>query len=120
MKASEIAGGPQRGEILCRLSDIKDGQAKEFSYRSGDEMRNIFIQRLGMQAFAYENNCPHAYLPLNMKAGIFTEKSGKYFICQNHGALFDIKSGQCLGGPCSGQSLTAIEIDLKDGNIIAR
>ncbi|PCI46132.1 MAG: ferredoxin [Alphaproteobacteria bacterium] len=119
MKASEIGGGPKVGEILCVLSDIKEGQAKEFSYRSGDDRVEIFIQRRGDEVFAYENSCPHAYLPLNMKEGIFTEKSGKYFMCQNHGALFDIRSGQCLGGPCNGQGLTKIEIELKEGDIIA-
>lgn len=120
MKASDIPGGPKSDEVLCQLADIPDGQALEFSYKYGDEVREIFIQRQGAEVYAYENSCPHAYLPLNMKAGIFTEKSGKYFMCQNHGALFDIKSGQCLGGPCSGQRLTKIDIDLKDGAIIAR
>ncbi len=119
MKASDIPGGPKSGEILCPLTDIVDGRAKEFIYRAGDEVREIFIQRMGNEVYAYENSCPHAYIPLNMNAGVFTEKSGKYFICQNHGALFDIKTGQCLGGPCNGQSLTSVEINLKDGNIIA-
>lgn len=119
MKASDIAGGPKAGDILCRLSDIEEGRAVEFCYRAGDDMVEIFIQRRGDQVFAYENSCPHAYLPLNMKKGLFTEKSGKYFMCQNHGALFDIETGQCLGGPCNGQSLTKIEIMLKDGSIIA-
>ncbi|MBL4800911.1 MAG: Rieske (2Fe-2S) protein [Emcibacter sp.] len=119
MKASEITNGPKPGEIICALSDIEDGKAAEFSYRDKDEVREIFIQRMGQEVFAYENSCPHAYLPLNMKEGVFTEKSGKYFMCQNHGALFDIKSGKCLGGPCNGQGLTPIEVVLKDGNIIA-
>jgi len=119
VKISDIAGGPRPGEILCRLSDIKDGRAKEFSYHDGDEIRDVFIQRRGDEVFAYENSCPHAYLPLNMKKGIFTEKLGNYFMCQNHGALFDIESGHCLGGPCNGQALTSMEIELKDDNIIA-
>ena len=115
MKASEIAGGPKAGEIICRLSDIKDGKAREFSYSSGDDLCDIFIQRLGDDVFAYENSCPHAYLPLNMNPGVFTEKTGNYFMCQNHGAMFDIKTGQCLGGPCNGEALRSIEIQLKDG-----
>jgi len=119
MRASEIAGGPKAGDIFCALADIEDGRAKEFSYRAGDDVQEIFIQRMGDAVFAYVNSCPHAYIPLNITEGVFTEKSGKYFMCQNHGALFDIKSGECLAGPCNGQSLVNIEIDLKDGNIIA-
>ncbi len=120
MKASDIPGGPKKGEILCRLLDIEDGKAKEFSYGLGDDLRDIFIQRMGDKVYAYENTCPHAFVPMNMTAGDFTEKTGQYFICQNHGALFDIQTGKCLAGPCNGQSLTAIDVDLKDGNIIAR
>ncbi len=119
MKASALPGGPAPGEILCRLAEIQDGRAKEFSFCAGDDRRNIFIHRTGDQVYAYENSCPHAHIPLNMTEGVFTEKSGIYFICQNHGALFDIKSGLCLAGPCNGQSLSAIEVDVKDGNIIA-
>lgn len=120
MKASDIAGGPRAGDVLCALSDITDGRALELSFTSGDDRVEIFLQRRGEAVFAYENNCPHAYLPLNMTKGQFTEKSGKYFMCQNHGALFDMETGACLAGPCNGQGLTKIEVDLKDGNIIAR
>jgi len=119
MKASDLPGGPKSGEILCQFLDIEDGAAKEFSYGSGADMQDIFIQRMGDKAFAYLNSCPHAFIPLNMKQGRFTEKSGRYIMCQNHGALFDIQNGLCLAGPCNGQSLTSIDIDLKDGNIIA-
>ena len=119
MKLHDLPGGPEKGTILCKLSDIEDGRAKEFSFRAGDEVREIFIQRLGDDVFAYENSCPHAYLPLNMKDGVFTEKSGKYFMCQNHGALFDVRTGLCLAGPCNGQSLIKIDIELVDDNIIS-
>jgi len=120
MKASEIIGGPKAGEIMGHLCDIEEGSAKEFTYRAGPDLRAIFIYRKGEEVFSYENSCPHAYLPLNMKAGLFTEKSGKYFMCHNHGALFDIKTGKCLAGPCNGQSLTKIDIELKNGTIFAR
>lgn len=120
MLISDIPGGPRSGEILCSLFTIPDGKAKEFSYRNGNDVRDIFIQRVGSQVFAYENICPHAHLPLNNAPGKFTDKNGNFLMCHNHGALFDIKSGQCLGGPCMGRSLTKIEVDLKGGNIIAK
>ncbi len=120
MRISDIPGGPQRGEILCSLFTIPDGTAKEFSYRNGNDVRDVFIQRLGSQVFAYENICPHARLPLNKTPGSFIDKTGKHLLCHNHGAMFDIKTGQCLGGPCMGRSLTKIEVDLEGGNVIAK
>ncbi len=119
LRLSDIGGGPKVGEIICAVTDIEDGKAVEFFYQQGDDIREVFIHRQGDEVFAYENSCPHAYLPLNMTVGIFTEKSGKYFMCQNHGALFDMKTGACLAGPCNGQGLTPIDINLKHGNIIA-
>ena len=120
MKLSELPDGPNTGDVICQLSDIEDGKALEFSYGSGTDSRDIFIQRVGDAVFAYENNCPHAHIPMNMKEGVFTEKSGKYIMCANHGALFEMNSGKCVAGPCNGQFLTEIELDLVGGDIIAR
>ncbi|HEY1146415.1 MAG TPA: Rieske (2Fe-2S) protein, partial [Allosphingosinicella sp.] len=38
--------------------------------------------------------------------------------CDWHGALFAIDSGQCVGGPCMGQRLTAWPVAVRDGEII--
>jgi len=37
--------------------------------------------------------------------------------CSTHGALFNIETGECLQGPCLGQSLQAIAHEVKDGKI---
>jgi len=37
--------------------------------------------------------------------------------CSTHGALFNIESGECLQGPCLGQSLQSIDYEIKEGNI---
>lgn len=120
MKASDIPGGPHAGKILCGIAEIEDGKAVEFTCRLGDELFEFFIQRQGDEVYAYENSCPHVGSRLNLKEGQFTEKSGKYFMCHTHGALFDIATGKCLAGPCNGQSLRAIDIENIEGTIIAR
>jgi len=38
-------------------------------------------------------------------------------VCANHGALFEPENGACLSGPCSGDSLTAVPLDVRDGEI---
>ncbi|MBT5185750.1 MAG: Rieske (2Fe-2S) protein [Kordiimonadaceae bacterium] len=117
-RISHIKGAPASGEILCVIDDIVDGTAKEFSFHDGDDIHDLFIQRNGGQVYAYVNICPHAGTPLNMEEGEFTEKSGRYFMCHTHGALFQLEDGLCVAGPCNGAKLQAVDVILKDGNIL--
>lgn len=110
--------GLSAGDVLCQLEDIEDGEAKEFSYRNNSEIHDIFIQRMGNDIFAYLNVCPHAGTPLNMETGEFMEKSGKYIMCHTHGALFELENGLCVAGPCNGDRLQAVDIKVKNGEII--
>ncbi len=57
------------------------------------------------------------HVPLNWEPNKFLNNGGDLIQCSNHGALFDIESGECLQGPCLGQSLQAIDYEVKEGNI---
>ncbi|MCC3861875.1 Rieske (2Fe-2S) protein [Pseudemcibacter aquimaris] len=119
LKLSDLDIGVSEGEILCSLTDIDDGGAKELSYRSGSDIHDIFIQRVGNDIYAYVNICPHAGTPLNMDDGKFMEKTGKYLMCHTHGALFQLEDGFCVAGPCNGASLRPVDIKCEGNNIIA-
>lgn len=43
---------------------------------------------------------------------------GDRIACSWHGAIFAIEDGQCLGGPCAGQPLTAWPVTVRDGAIV--
>ncbi|HBY47735.1 MAG TPA: (2Fe-2S)-binding protein, partial [Alcanivorax sp.] len=47
----------------------------------------------------------------------FMDDDGRFLVCANHGALFEPENGACLSGPCSGDSLTAVPLDVRDGEI---
>ena len=115
---SELDVGVVAGDIICAVSDIDDGAAKEISYRTDNEVHDIFIQRIGEDIFGFMNVCPHAGTPLNMEEGQFMEKSGKYLMCHTHGALFQLSDGLCVAGPCNGSRLQAVDITIKNGNVI--
>jgi len=38
----------------------------------------------------------------------FLDDSASLIQCATHGALFLIENGECIAGPCAGQSLTAV------------
>ncbi|WP_417316591.1 Rieske (2Fe-2S) protein [Emcibacter sp.] len=118
IRLADVANGPEKGQVLCALEDIEDGRGREFKYGTEKEPFEFFVYRRGVEIFAYQNACPHMYVPLNLKEGVFTEKSGKYFLCNFHGALFQVDDGKCVAGPCSGRSLESVAIGLEDGNIV--
>ncbi|MFC7048078.1 Rieske (2Fe-2S) protein [Emcibacter nanhaiensis] len=114
----DVANGPGAGAVLCALADIEDGKGREFRYGTDKEPFEFFVYRRGGEIFAYQNACPHMYVPLNLKEGVFTEKSGQYFLCNFHGALFQVEDGLCMAGPCRGRSLQSVAVGLEDGRII--
>jgi nitrite reductase/ring-hydroxylating ferredoxin subunit len=61
---------------------------------------------------AYVNNCPHAGHPLNFKADRFLTPDRNLILCASHGALFTRDQGLCIAGPCPGQSLTPVPIEV--------
>jgi nitrite reductase/ring-hydroxylating ferredoxin subunit len=118
LKLNDLNVGLSSGDVLCVLDEILDGGAKEFSYRSGTNVHDIFVQRQGAGVFAYVNICPHAGTPLNMDDDTFMEKTGRYLMCHTHGALFQLEDGLCVAGPCNGARLQAVDITVANGNII--
>ena len=118
MKLSEIGAGLKPGDVLCSIEDIDEFSAKEFSFRVGYEVHDIFIQRKNDEIFAFLNICPHAGTPLNMEQGQFLEKTRTYLMCHTHGALFQLNDGLCVAGPCNGAHLETVEIKLENDHIL--
>ncbi|WP_321395533.1 Rieske (2Fe-2S) protein [Emcibacter sp.] len=114
----DVANGPEKGHVLCALEDIGDGKGLEFTFGTEKEPFEFFVYRRKNEVFAYQNACPHMYVPLNLKEGVFTEKSGQYFLCNFHGALFQIDDGKCMAGPCRGRSLRSVAVGIEDGKVI--
>lgn len=98
---------------LCQISSIPEGSSRNFEI---DQVQ-LFAVNKAEQIFLYLNRCPHLHVPLNWEPNKFLNNSGDLIQCSTHGALFDIANGECLQGPCQGQSLQAIDYEVKDGNI---
>lgn len=76
-----------------------------------------FLVRRGNDVVAYRNLCPHARRPLNWFPEKFLDESDRVIVCTGHGAEFEIATGECLRGPCTGQSLEALPVRNKEGVI---
>jgi len=109
------AGGKMRA--LCRLADLPDGAARGFGPPEGG-FTGLFAVRRGDAVAVYVNSCPHIGVPLDWAPDRFLTADGARIICATHGAEFEIGTGLCVRGPCIGERLEAVMIQIKDGLIL--
>lgn len=106
--------------ILCKLSELDELSSKSFSVKIKCETTDIFVIRKGNQVYAYQNVCPHAQAPLEWNPDEFLDEKKETIICALHGARFSIEEGDCLGGPCEGIGLTAVDIKVIEGDVVLK
>src|SRR5436853_6653114 len=104
--------------LFCDFNDLPDPGARDFTLGSGAWPLKGFVVRERDQVYAYLNRCPHAGHPLNFKPGAFFAPRAKLLMCSSHGALFEISTGHCVAGPCSGAALRSIPIERIDRYVL--
>ncbi|MBV6416360.1 MAG: hypothetical protein CMLOHMNK_00902 [Steroidobacteraceae bacterium] len=104
--------------VLCELSGIPEGGAREFSIGAGDWPLRGFLVRTREGVRAYVNRCPHAGHALNLRPDRFLTRDGSLILCTSHGALFEKSTGLCVAGPCAGRALTAIAVEVAAGLVL--
>jgi len=102
------------------LEDLDDPGCREFTLGGGDWPFKGFVVRQGECVYAYQNYCMHAGHPLNWKPDDFLTKDQSQIICVSHGAVYDIVSGECVGGLCPGKFLRRVDSEVRDGTVIVR
>ncbi|WP_114394709.1 Rieske (2Fe-2S) protein [Oleisolibacter albus] len=106
-------------EILCRLEEIPDGQARGFVLDRGERTLRLLVARRGGDAFGYQNVCPHAGIPLDWNHDDFMSLDGRHLQCATHGAQFRVEDGFCIVGPCQGRSLRPAPVRIEaDGTVV--
>lgn len=109
--------------VICAASSIARGSAKAFSLSRVNETGEarpfpIVIIRTNDDAYVgYVNACPHQGIWLNFGAGEFFNADRTLLKCGRHGAQFEIDTGACVDGPCSGKSLEPIALAVVDGDV---
>ncbi len=103
---------------LCAFDDIPDPGSRGFELMLGAEtpLRLFVVRKEGILA-AYRNRCPHTGAPLEWLPDQFLDLDNSFIQCAIHGALFRPEDGYCLRGPCVGQSLEPLVLEVVDGRI---
>ncbi len=101
-------------EMICKTEQVEERDARSFDTSKGEV---IVTQRDG-SFYAYLNHCPHLGVSLEFQENQFMDMDREFLICANHGALFQVEDGYCVFGPCKGQSLSQVSIEVhSDGGV---
>jgi len=102
-------------ERICLTEDIPEREARSYETANGD---NIFITQRDGCFYAYQNLCPHLQTELEFLENQFLDRDQEFIECSTHGALCLVETGECISGPCQGQSLEKVAIKVhSDGGI---
>jgi nitrite reductase/ring-hydroxylating ferredoxin subunit len=102
---------------LCRLDEIPDGGSRGFGPAPGG-FTGLFAVRTGGQVHVYVNSCPHIGVPLDWAPDRFLNAAGNRIVCATHGAEFRIGDGFCTTGPCHGEHLESVPVQIRDGQVL--
>lgn len=114
---AEADEGHEPAGPLCRFDELEDGRSRGFD-PLGEGRDTMFIVRRGAALHAYRNACPH-YDRARMawKRNEFLNGDRSRIMCAAHGAEFTIEDGLCTIGPCLGQRLHAVPVEVRDGAV---
>ncbi|HEX6638634.1 MAG TPA: Rieske 2Fe-2S domain-containing protein [Steroidobacteraceae bacterium] len=104
--------------VLCSLTELEGTGSLGFAVGEGDWPLRGFVVKTSSGIAAYVNYCPHAGHPLNMRPNRFLTPDRNLILCCSHGALFTRDDGLCVAGPCQGQRLTPIPVEVVSGCVV--
>ena len=104
--------------VICALHELDDPGARGFTIGRGNWPLRGFVVRRGVELRAYLNHCPHAGHALNLRPHVFLAPDAPLIQCSSHGALFEMETGLCLAGPCTGARLRPIELRINQGYVL--
>ena len=105
---------------LCHVDELRDGAARGFAGRRAGRDR-LFVVKHGGRLHAYLDDCPHQPgSAMAWRRDAYLNAGATRIVCSGHGAEFEIESGRCTLGPCLGQSLARVGLEVDaDGSVYA-
>ena len=101
--------------VIARLQDLPEGIPVDIEAEVAGEAESLIVLRQGDTVRAWRNVCPHAGRRLDWAPGKFLMSKDGLLVCAVHGASFELGLGECVAGPCRGQSLSAVALVIDDG-----
>jgi nitrite reductase/ring-hydroxylating ferredoxin subunit len=107
---------PER--LICASDALPEaGRGIRFEVAYFGEPAPAFVVRKDGEVHGYLNRCAHVAMELDWQDGVFFDSGGRDLLCSTHGAVYEARSGRCLGGPCNRGALVKLLIEERGGNI---
>ena len=108
---------PSTRVALITLDGIADGGFAETEAVIAGDAESLILYRQGEAVRAWLNICPHAGRRLDWAPGQFLKSKEGLLVCAAHGASFELERGECVGGPCRGEALRVVPVEVRDGQV---
>jgi len=105
------------GQLLADLDAVDDGATIEVEAMLDGVAESLIVHRDGSSARVWFNVCPHAGRRLDWAPGKFLVTKDGLLVCAVHGATFELESGVCVAGPCRGEVLRAVAIEVRERKV---
>lgn len=111
---SDAAAGDPRH--VAPLDEVPTDGTLLFEARRGRRGTEGILRRDGETALAWRNACPHEP-DVRLDEGFGARVTDDHIVCHKHGARFVCGDGFCTRGPCRGQSLEPILVEVRDDQV---
>ena len=118
--SSSLNGAPVTREVatpLVALDAIADGGLLAADAVIDGTPESLILHRDGETVRAWLNICPHAGRRLDWSPGQFLKSRDGLLVCAVHGASFELREGTCVAGPCRGDRLNPVALEVRDGRV---
>ena len=116
--SDSLNGDDRRADALIALEQIASGGFAEAEAEVDGGAESLILHRDGDAVRAWLNVCPHAGRRLDWAPGRFLLSKEGLLVCAAHGASFELARGECVAGPCRGQSLRAVAVAVREGQVV--
>lgn len=106
------------GVPLIALAQIAGGGFAEVEAVVDGVPESLILYREGDAVRAWFNVCPHAGRRLDWAPGRFLKSKDGLLVCAAHGASFELTAGQCVAGPCRGEALRPVAVEVRAGTVM--
>ncbi len=107
----------QHDTALASLEAFGERALLEVEASVDGDAESVLLHRDGDTVRAWLNVCPHAGRRLDWAPGEFLVSKDGHLVCAAHGASFELQHGECIAGPCRGESLRAVAVDVREGKV---
>jgi len=115
-QATGAVAPPAGAVALCASAALADGGAAHlFDVLLWRAPARAFALRFEGRVVCYVNRCAHVPVEMDWQPGEFLDADRRFIVCSMHGALYEPASGRCVGGPCVGEHLLALDVSEQSG-----